>query len=64
MPSLESYFLIAPLLIFISVAIFQYLWNITIPGIFKLREISFWEAFRLLLISAFLFGGLRFKSGG
>ena len=49
-----------------SIAIFQWLWNITIPGIFKLRKIGFWEAFRLLLISAILFGGsfVRLKSGG
>lgn len=62
-PSLELLLLI-PILFVVSILIFQWLWNITIPGIFKLREISFWEAFRLLLISAFLFGGLRFKSGG
>ncbi len=58
--------LIVPLLIFVSIAIFQWLWNITVPGIFKIRAIGFWEAFRLLLLSAILFGGsfVRFKSGG
>ena len=62
---LVSLFVI-PLFIWFAIAIFQYLWNTTIPGIFKLREISFWEAFRLLLISAFLFGGafIRYKTGG
>ena len=63
-PSIELLLLI-PVFLWIITAIFQWLWNITIPGIFKLREISFWEAFRLLLISGFLFGGqfIRFNSG-
>lgn len=34
----------------------QWLWNITIPGIFNVREITFWEAFRLILITGILFG--------
>ena len=61
---------LAPLVVlalfWIVIALFQYLWNCTIPGIFKLRKIGFWEAFRLLLISAILFGGsfVRLKSGG
>jgi hypothetical protein len=37
--------------------IFQWLWNITMPEVFGLREIRFWVAFRLLLIAAFLTGG-------
>ncbi len=58
--------LLALFSIWLFIALFQYLWNCTIPDIFKLPEISFWEAFRLLLISAFLFGGsfLRFRAGG
>ncbi len=58
--------LIAPLLFFIAIAIFQWLWNITVPDIFKIRAIGFWEAFRLLLLAAILFGGslVRFKAGG
>ncbi len=38
-------------------ALFVHLWNITVPGIFQLREIEFWEGFRLLLLSCILFGG-------
>lgn len=42
---------------FIAPALLQWLWNMTIPEIFKLREIRYWQAFRLLLISTLLFGG-------
>ncbi|MCT4618752.1 MAG: hypothetical protein N4A62_05125 [Marinisporobacter sp.] len=41
----------------IIVILFEWLWNITIPRIFGVREITFWEAFRLILIGAILFGG-------
>lgn len=38
--------------------LFRWLWNITIPRIFSLPTISYWEAFRLLIISWLLFRGL------
>jgi len=41
----------------VATALFGWLWNITIPDIFGIREITFWEAFRLLLIASLLFGG-------
>lgn len=44
------------IIIFISTAILKWLWNITIPSIFGIREITFWEAFRLILIAGILFG--------
>lgn len=47
------------ILIPLVVALFQWLWNITMPQVFKLNTVTFWQAFRLLLISAILF-----KSGG
>ena len=47
------------ILIPLVVALFQWLWNITMPQVFNLNTVTFWQAFRLLLISAFLF-----KSGG
>ncbi len=49
--------LLAMLVIFIITALFVHLWNITVPDIFQLREIEFWEGFRLLLLSCILFGG-------
>ena len=62
---MEPLFLIIPLgivLFFILVAIFQWLWNITIPQVFNLRTISYWQAFRILIISGFLFGSSHFPS--
>ena len=53
-------FFIATIVIFgplLGAAIFQWLWNITMPEAFGLRQIRFWVAFRLLLIAAFLTSG-------
>jgi hypothetical protein len=51
-------------MLFIVSGLLMWLWNITIPKIFNgVREITFWEAFRLLLIAGILFGnglGLNF----
>ena len=41
----------------VATALLGWLWNITIPDIFGIRAITFWEAFRLLLIASLLFGG-------
>lgn len=38
-------------------AIFQWLWNMTMPEVFGLNPLSFWQAFRLLLIALFLTSG-------
>ncbi|MDN5311806.1 MAG: hypothetical protein PWQ68_779 [Thermoanaerobacteraceae bacterium] len=35
----------------------QWLWNITMPDVFNLKKINYWQAFRLLLIAGLLFGG-------
>ena len=42
-------------LLFLVAWLLQWLWNITIPRIFNIREITFWEAFRLILIAMILF---------
>ena len=44
------------LVLFITTAILQWLWNITMPDVFNLKEIEFWQSFRLIIISAILFG--------
>jgi hypothetical protein len=31
------------------------------PEVFNLKEISFWQAFRLLLIAGLIFGGAHFN---
>ena len=48
--------LAALVIIPLAIALFQWLWNITMPQVFDLKIITFWQAFRLLLIAAFLFG--------
>lgn len=42
--------------VIITTALFQYLWNETMPDVFGLNAITFGQAFRMLLISAMLFG--------
>lgn len=42
--------------IVIIVALLRYLWNATMPEVFGVRPLSYAHAFRLLLISAMLFG--------
>lgn len=42
---------------FILAWLLQFLWNITMPQVFNLKTITFWQSFRLLLISGILFGG-------
>ncbi|HOB87384.1 MAG TPA: hypothetical protein PKO38_06830 [Bacillota bacterium] len=41
---------------FLMVALLQWLWNITIPELFGLKELNYWQAMRLLLIATILFG--------
>ena len=43
-------------ILFFLPAILHYLWNDTVPEIFGLKEISYWQAFRLFLIAFLLFG--------
>ena len=51
-------FAVVVLLLFpLAVALFQWLWNTTMPEVFGLKIITFWQAFRLLLITQFLFSG-------
>ena len=44
-------------LVAVLVLIFRWLWNTTMPQVFGIREITFWQAVRLLLLSGILFGG-------
>ena len=37
--------------------IFRWLWNTTLPDVFGVKTLTFWQAFRILLLSAILFGG-------
>lgn len=49
------YLLSFPVIFFIIISLLQYLWNTTMPELFDLKQITFWQSFRLLLISAILF---------
>lgn len=49
-------FLWSVIMLFILSGLLMWLWNITITRIFNLREITYWEAFRLLIICSLLFG--------
>ncbi|MGA9773927.1 MAG: hypothetical protein WBV94_33155 [Blastocatellia bacterium] len=44
-------------LVLLLTAFFQWLWNTTMPEVFGLNTITFWLAFRLLLIAVFLTSG-------
>lgn len=46
--------------VFLVPLIFQLLWNITVPEIFGLKTIRYWQAFRLLLIASMIFGAGSF----
>ncbi|SHK47008.1 hypothetical protein SAMN02745123_01963 [Desulforamulus aeronauticus DSM 10349] len=53
MPNL---FLIIVLIVVVATVVFKWLWNTTIPQIFGLKEITYWQSLRLLLIAWLLFG--------
>ena len=56
---ISLWLVIGIILFFLLSALLMWLWNITITRIFNIREITFWEAFRLMLIAGILFGGLN-----
>lgn len=37
--------------------IFRWLWNTTMPEVFGVKELTFMQALKIMLISAMLFGG-------
>ena len=53
-------------LLLVGTAVFQLLWNLTMPQVFGLRQIGFWVAFRLLLMAGILTSGglIKFNLGG
>ena len=50
---------IALVIFFVLILIFKWLWNITMPEVFGIREVTFWQAFRILILASILFGGHR-----
>lgn len=49
--------------LFLLAGLLMWLWNITITRIFSIREVSYWEAFRLIIIAHILLGGASFNFG-
>ena len=46
-------------LVALLVVIFRWLWNSTMPEIFGVREVSLWQAVKILLLAGILFGSNR-----
>jgi hypothetical protein len=61
MGGMFSMLLIWIVLLFVLSGVLMWLWNITITRIFNIREITYWEALRLLIIAAILFGKIGFN---
>ncbi|HEY8450300.1 MAG TPA: hypothetical protein VIL95_07475 [Bacillota bacterium] len=53
--------LLPAITLFIVPAIVRWLWNLTMPEVFGLRPLTYWQAFRLVLMAWLLFGGARFS---
>ena len=50
---------IALVLIAILVVIFRWLWNSTMPDVFGVKQLSFGQALKILILAGILFGGHR-----
>ena len=53
--------------LFIASAVLLLLWNMTLPDLFRLPTINFWQSFRLLLIASLIFSPgafLKINMGG
>jgi hypothetical protein len=40
-------------------ALVMWIWNLTMPDVFRLPRITFWQAFRLVVLAGLLLGTLR-----
>ncbi len=56
--SFELLLILVVVALFLSIipALLRWLWNITMPEVFGLKQLTFWQAFRLLIIAFMLFG--------
>jgi hypothetical protein len=50
---------IALVLIAVFAVIFQWLWNTTMPDVFGVKTLNFWQAIKILILAGILFGGHR-----
>lgn len=51
--------LIALVLIAILVFVFRWLWNSTMPDVFGVKQLSFGQALKIMILAGILFGGHR-----
>ena len=51
--------LIALVLIAIIVVVFRWLWNTTMPDVFGVKQLTFGQALKILILASLLFGGHR-----
>jgi hypothetical protein len=43
----------------IFTVIFRWLWNTTMPDVFGVKSLTFWQALKILILAGILFGGHR-----
>jgi hypothetical protein len=46
----------------VFVFVFRWIWNHTLPAVFGLKEITFWQAVGILILASILTGGHRIVS--
>jgi hypothetical protein len=51
--------LVALVVIAILVLVFRWLWNSTMPEVFDVKQLTFWQALKILVLAGILFGGYR-----
>lgn len=54
---MAMFVILAIALIALVIRLFQYLWNTTMPEVFGLGTITYWQSLRLILMAAILSGG-------
>lgn len=61
---LFNFLVFGVLLVLAASALLEWLWNMTIPELFGLKVVTYWQALRLLLIAGLLFGAFHINSTG
>lgn len=56
---LQVFILLGIGIFFLVVWLFQYLWNTTMPEVFGVKVITYWQSLRLLILALILFAGGR-----
>ncbi len=59
-----TFLLLGVLVVLAAAALLEWLWNMTIPELFGLKIVTYWQALRLLLIAGLLFGAFHMNVPG